>query len=88
MNGTLPQLFTVFNKACDSFRREVFYDTLVEFGVPVKEVRIIKVCLNETYSKVLVCIGKYLCYVSYSEWSKTWLFFVAIAFQLAFRIRH
>jgi hypothetical protein len=38
--------------------REVLYNILIEFGVPVKLVRLIKTCLNETYSKV--GIGKYL----------------------------
>jgi hypothetical protein len=31
---------------------------LIEFGVSVKLVRLIEICLNETYSKV--CIGKQL----------------------------
>jgi hypothetical protein len=34
------------------------YNILTEFGVPMKLVRLIKICLNETYSKV--CIGKHL----------------------------
>jgi hypothetical protein len=29
-------------KACDSFSREVLYSILVEFGIPVKLVRLIK----------------------------------------------
>jgi hypothetical protein len=39
-------------------RREVLYNILVEFGIPMKFVRLIKMCLNETYSKVR--IGKHL----------------------------
>jgi hypothetical protein len=45
-------------QAYDSVRREVLYNILIEFGVPMKLVRLIKMCLNETYSKVR--INKYL----------------------------
>jgi sorting nexin-29 len=57
-NETVHQLFIDFKKAYDSVRREVLYHILIEFGVPMKLVRLIKMCLNETYSKVL--IGKHL----------------------------
>jgi hypothetical protein len=53
------QLFIDFKKAYDSVKREVLYNILLEFGVPKKLVRLIKMCLNETYSKVQ--IGKLLC---------------------------
>jgi hypothetical protein len=46
------QLFVDFKKAYDSIRREVIYNILIEFGVPVKLVRPIKMCLNETNIKV------------------------------------
>jgi sorting nexin-29 len=49
------QLFIDFKKAYDSVRREVLYNIHVEFGVPMKLVRLIKICLNETYSKVRIC---------------------------------
>jgi hypothetical protein len=39
-------------------RREVLYNIIMESGVPIKLVRLIKMCLNETYSKV--CMGKHL----------------------------
>jgi hypothetical protein len=53
-NGTVHQLFIDFNKAYDSVKGEVLYNILVEFGIPKKLVRLIKMCLNETYSKVLM----------------------------------
>jgi hypothetical protein len=34
------------------------YNILIEFGIPIKLVRLIKMCLNENYSKV--CRGKHL----------------------------
>jgi hypothetical protein len=44
-------------KAYDSLRREVLYNILIEFGVPMKLVGLIKMCVNEVYSKVR--IGKH-----------------------------
>jgi hypothetical protein len=54
----MHQLFIDFKKAHDSIKREVLYNILLEFGIPKKLVRLIKMCLNETYSKVR--IGKLL----------------------------
>jgi len=51
----LNQLFIDFMKPYDSVRREVLYN---EFGIPMKLVRPIKMCLIETYSRVR--IGKNL----------------------------
>jgi len=56
-NEAAYQLLMDFRKACDSGRREVFYDILIEPGIPMK-VRIMKMCLNETYTTVRV--GKLL----------------------------
>jgi hypothetical protein len=47
-NGTVHQLFIDFKKAYDSIKREVLYNILLEFGIPEKLVRPIKICLNET----------------------------------------
>ena len=48
------QLFIDFKKAYDSVRREVLYKILIEFGIPNKLVRLIKMSLTETYSTVRV----------------------------------
>jgi len=48
------QLFIDFKKAYDSVRREVLYNVLIKFDIPMKLVRLIKMCLTETYSRVWV----------------------------------
>jgi hypothetical protein len=45
-------------KAYDSVRRWALYNIQSEFEITVKPVRIIKMCLSETYSRVRV--GKHL----------------------------
>jgi hypothetical protein len=57
-NQTVHWLFIDFKKAYDSVRREILLNILTEFGIPMKLVRLIKICLNETCIKVR--IGKYL----------------------------
>jgi len=47
-------LFIDFKKAYDSVRREVLYNILIEFGIPRKLVRLIKMSLTETYSRIRV----------------------------------
>jgi hypothetical protein len=51
---TVHQLFIDFKKAYDSVRREIFYNILIGFGVPMKLVRLIKMCLNETYNEICI----------------------------------
>jgi len=46
-NEALHQLFIDFKKAYDSVRRQVLYNFLIEFGIPMKLVRLIKMCLTE-----------------------------------------
>jgi hypothetical protein len=59
-NETVHHLFiySYFKKTYDSVRKEVLYNILIDLGVPMKLVRLIKMCLSETYSKVR--IGKHL----------------------------
>jgi hypothetical protein len=57
-NGTVHQLFIDFKKAYNSVRREVLHNILIEFSIPRKLVREIKMYLNETHGKIR--IGKHL----------------------------
>jgi hypothetical protein len=43
-----------FKKAYDSVRKEVLYNILIESGTLRKLVGLIKMCLNETYSRVRI----------------------------------
>ena len=52
------QLFIDFTKTYDSVTKDVVYNILIQFGIPMKLERLIKMCLNETYSTVH--IGKIL----------------------------
>ena len=54
----MHQLFIDFKKAYDSVRREALYNILIEFDIPIKLARLIKVYLTEACSRVRV--GKYL----------------------------
>ena len=50
----MGQLITDLKKAYDSVRREVLYAILSEFGIPMKLVKLMKMCLAGTYSRVWV----------------------------------
>ena len=54
----MHHLFIDFKKGYDSVMREVLYHVRIEFGIPMKLVRLLKTCLNETCNRVQV--GKYL----------------------------
>jgi len=54
-NEPVHQLFIDFKEAYDSVRMEVLYKILIEFCIPRKLVRLIKMSLTETYSRVRVC---------------------------------
>ena len=53
-NEAVHELFIDFKKAYDGVRREVLYNILIEFGISMKLVKLIKMCLVETYSRVQV----------------------------------
>jgi len=53
-NEVEHQLFIDFKKAHDSVMRTVLYNILIEFSIPMKWVRLIKMCLTETYSRVRI----------------------------------
>jgi hypothetical protein len=53
-NEAVHQLFIDFKKAYNSVRMEALYNILIEFGLPKKLVRLIKMCLTETYIRVRV----------------------------------
>jgi len=48
------QPFIDFKGTYDSVRREILYNILIEFHIPIKLVKVIKMCLTETYSRVRV----------------------------------
>ena len=83
----MQQLFIDFKKAYDSIRRQVFYNILTESGIPMKLVRLIKMCLNETYCRVQV--GKHLSdMVPIKNGLKKGDAFIAIDFSLCFSRCH
>jgi hypothetical protein len=55
-NEAVHQLFTVFKKAYDT--EAALHNNLTAFGIPMKLVRLIRMCLNENYSTIRV--GKQL----------------------------
>jgi hypothetical protein len=49
-NEAVHQLFIDFKKAYDLVRREVLYKILIELVIPMKQIRLTRMCLTETYS--------------------------------------
>lgn len=63
------------------------YNILTKFGIPMKLVMLIKLCLNEANRKVWT--GKYLSdKFPFSEWSETRTCFITTTFLLCFRPHH
>jgi hypothetical protein len=57
-NEAVYQHFIDFKEAYDTVRREVLYNILIEFGIPIKLVKLIIMCLTKMCSRVRV--GKHL----------------------------
>jgi hypothetical protein len=57
-NRTIHQISIDLKKAHDQVKREILYNILIEFGIPMKLVKLIKMCFNKIYSKD--CTGKHL----------------------------
>jgi hypothetical protein len=53
-NEAVHQLFVDCKKVYDSVRMEVLYNIVIKFGIRLNLIRLIKMCLNETYSRVWV----------------------------------
>ena len=49
----MPQPLVEYKKACDSGKREVLYDTLIDFCIPPNLFDLIKMCWNDNYDKSL-----------------------------------
>jgi hypothetical protein len=85
-DGRVHEVFIVFKKANDSVRKDVLYNILVEYGIPRELVRLIKMCLNETYSIVrtgTACLGK----SRIQNGPERGRCFITVAFKLYFGIR-
>jgi hypothetical protein len=77
------KLFIDFKKAYDSVRREVLYNILIKFCIPM--VGLMKMCLNETYSRVWVGTHLSDMFPIRNDFKKSRCF-IAITFQLCFRV--
>jgi hypothetical protein len=85
-NETVHQLFVDFKEAYGLVGKEVLCCILIEFGPPMEIVRLIKMCLNESCSKV--GMRKHVLYVRYSKRSESSRCFIAILYKLPFRFCH
>jgi hypothetical protein len=59
VNGTVYQLFIDLEKTYDSVRREVLYNIIIEFDIPMKIIRLIEVCFMKPIVKlkhVKICL--------------------------------
>ena len=85
-NEAVHQLFIDFKKAYDLVRREALYNILMEFGIPKNLIRLIKMCLTKTHSRVRV--GKNLSDMFPIRNGLKQGDALTIAVQLCFRVCH
>ena len=83
-NEAVHQLLIDFKNASDSVMRAVLHNILIEFRIPMKLVRLIKMFLSETYSRVWV--SKYLSdmFPNNNDWGEKDMCLIGMAFQLCF----
>jgi hypothetical protein len=73
-NGCIVHMLLIdFKKAYGLVKGEVLYNILIEFGVSLKLVRLIKMRLNKTYSKVGICEIYRIRFLFQMIWSKEML---------------
>jgi len=87
-NWAVNELITDFKKVYNSVRREVLHCILIECGILMKLLRLIKIHLYDRCSKVCTHTKTFVCYISFSEKSETWTSFITITLQLCFSICH
>jgi hypothetical protein len=84
---TIQELLVDFMKGYYFVTREVLYDILIQIGILMKLVRLMKMCLNETHIRVR--LRKHLSDMFPTKNSvKKRRCFIAIAFQLCFKMCH
>ena len=83
----MHKFFIDFKKTYDSVRRKVFCNILNEFGIPMKLVSLIKMCLIEIYSRVRVG-KKRTDMFPISNGLRQRDYLSSLPFQLCFRVGH
>jgi hypothetical protein len=66
----MHQLFIDIKKAYDSVRREILYNILMEFGITKKLIRLIIMCLTETYNRIRVVKNLSKMFPTTSNWKQ------------------
>jgi hypothetical protein len=83
----VQRLVIDFKKAYDLIRREVVSNILIELGTPMKLLRLIKICLTETYNRVQIWKNLSVIFPIWNVMKKRRCY-ITIAFHLCFRVRN